>query len=265
MKVSVVIPTFNRATLLERAIWSVFSQSKKVDEIIVIDDGSTDNTKDVIKKFPTLKYFYFKNQGVSFARNEGIKLSTNRWIAFLDSDDTWHKEKLALQCAYHEQNSDILISHTAEEWVRDGKIIKQKDKHKKPKGSCFRENLDFCKIAPSTVMIEKSLFDDAGLFDENLMVCEDYDLWLRILKRYPIGFVDQVLTTKYAGGHEQLSLSYFGMDRFRIEALFKHMPDEYVAKEIVKKLSILKKGAIKHQNSELITFCSDVEKRLNNF
>ncbi len=263
MKLSVVIPTYNRAVLLERAINSVEGQTKKADEIIIIDDGSTDHTQEVIKKFSSLKYHYFKNRGVSAARNEGIKLSSNSWIVFLDSDDVWNEDKLAIQCAYHEQNSDILISHTAEEWMRDQKVIKQKSKHKKPMGFCFEQNLDFCKIAPSTVMMSKSIFDDVGFFDESLPVCEDYDLWLRILKKYFIGFIDQTLTTKYAGESEQLSFSYFGMDRFRIEALLKHLPDMDVLKEIEKKLYILQKGAYKHKNIELINFCQMVQKKLD--
>ena len=259
--ITVVIPVYNRPELVKRAILSVMEQSLKADEIIVIDDGSTDDTCEVLKDFDAIKVITQKNGGVSKARNRGIKEAKHAWIAFLDSDDVWHKDKLKIQSAFHKQNPHILFSHTQEAWIRDDKVIKQKKQHQKPKGFCFNENLNFCKIAPSTVMMHKSIFEKVGYFDESLEVCEDYDLWLRVLKTYEVGLVDEVLTTKYAG-HEQLSFKYHSMDKFRIEALLKHKEEVIVKQEIEKKLELLVKGAIKHQNSELIAFCKAISQDL---
>ena len=260
--ISVVIPVYNRPILVKRAIESVLEQSLKADEIIVIDDGSDDDTLLVLETFNNkIKIITQKNSGVSSARNRGIKSAKNRWICFLDSDDVWHQKKLEQQLAFHEANPTILFSHTAEEWIRDGKVIKQKKQHKKPRGFCFEQNLNFCKIAPSTVMIDKSLFDKVGYFDESLEVCEDYDMWLRILKDFEVGLLDEVLTTKFAG-HEQLSFKYHSMNRYRIEALKKHVNHPKVRVEIQKKSKILLKGAIKHENKEIVRFCEDVLRNL---
>ena len=256
--ISVVIPVYNRPQLVKRAIESVLEQSLKVDEIIVVDDGSTDDTAIVLQSFDEkIKIITQKNNGVSSARNAGIKASKNRWVCFLDSDDIWHKEKLEQQLAFHKANPHILFSHTEEEWIRDGKRVKQKKQHKKPSGFCFEENLNLCKIAPSTVMIEKTLFDKVGYFDEALEVCEDYDMWLRLLNTFEVGLIGEVLTTKFAGD-DQLSFKYHSMDKYRIVALLKHKNREVVKQEIEKKLEILLKGALKHGNRELIDVCKEV-------
>ena len=259
MKISVIIPTYNRKNLIKRAIESVLSQTLKPHEIIVVDDGSTDNTYDAIKEYP-IKYIQQKNQGVSSARNRGIKSAKGNVIAFLDSDDVWLEKKLELQSKLHIQ--DYPFTHTQEIWIRDNKILKQKKWHQKPDGDCFYENISFCKIAPSTVMINKTLFEQVGYFDESLEVCEDFDMWLRVLKITPIKLLKQDLTIKYAGEHEQLSFKYFAMDIFRIKALLKHLPDKRVQKEIEKKLYILQKGAKKHQNREILEFIEAVKEVL---
>ena len=253
MKISVIIPTFNRAAFLKDAIDSILLQTFLPDEIIIVDDGSTDNTKDLVKEYD-VKYFYQENQGVSSARNLGIKETKNDWIVFLDSDDIFTSDKLKTQIDFHLQNPHILISHTDELWIRDGKRVKQKSRHEKPSGVCFLENISFCKIGPSTVMVHKSIFEKVGVFDEALPLCEDYDLWLRILKDYEIGLIDEKLTHKRAGHGDQLSFSTYGLDRFRIAALEKHIHSEYkneVLNELIKKCEILVKGALKNGNSEI--------------
>jgi len=257
-KVSVVIPTYNRSLLVQRAIKSVLSQTLPPYEIIVIDDGSTDDTREILKEYP-VKVFSQKNSGVSSARNLGVKNSSGDVIAFLDSDDEWERDKLKTQLSYHERG--CRFSHTEEIWIRDKKELKQKAHHKKPDGECFYENISFCKIAPSTVMIDRELFEKVGFFDESLEVCEDFDMWLRVLKQTPICLVKKALTIKYSED-EQLSFKYFGMDRFRVTALLKHLPDEKVKKEIEKKLSILKRGALKHKNKEILNFSNDIITKL---
>ena len=251
MKISVVIPTFNRAEFILKTINSILEQTIKVDEIIVVDDGSTDNTKQVLKNF-NIKYIYQENKGVSSARNRGIKESKNSWIAFCDSDDIWHKDKLEKQINFHNDNPHILISHTNEIWKFNDKIIKQKKHQLKPRGYCFKDNLESCKIGASTLLVNKSILDDIGLFDESLKACEDYDLWLRILQKYELGLCEEKLITKKAGHKGQLSFDTPMMDSFRIKALQKHIHSSYkneVLNELIKKVTIVINGAKKHNNT----------------
>lgn len=254
MKITAIIPTFNREQFILKAIKSIQNQTVQVDEIIVIDDGSTDRTKDILKNLD-ITYIFQKNKGVSAARNKGIQNAKNDWIAFLDSDDTWHETKIEKQINFHQQNVPILISHTNELWKRNDKIIHQKKHQNKPSGFCFLDNLSACKIGPSTLMIHKNIFNQIGIFDENLRVCEDYDLWLRISKNFEIGYLDEKLITKHAGHDNQLSFTTFAIDQYRIQALEKHLHSQYkedVQKELIKKTELILKGARKHKNNDLI-------------
>ncbi|MDX1810156.1 MAG: glycosyltransferase [Sulfurospirillaceae bacterium] len=253
MKITTIIPTFNRASHITTAIESVINQSYKVDEIIIVDDGSTDNTQEILERFQDLKVIKTKNRGVSSARNIGIKEATNEWICFLDSDDEWLSEKIKSQILLHNEREDILFSHTSEIWQKDGKIVKYPKRLAKPEGHCFLENLSTCKIAASSVMVHKSVFDDIGCFDEDMRVCEDYDMWLRISHKYELGHVKEAMIIKKAG-HAQLSNSIFAIDRYHISSLQKFLDTPYhdgIKNEIIKKCNILIKGALKHKNTEI--------------
>jgi len=267
LKISVVIPTFNRKGFVQKALESVLNQTVEVDEIIIVDDGSNDNTRENLKNNSSIKYIYQENSGVSSARNKGIFEAKNDWIAFLDSDDIWHEEKIEKQIQLHLQNDSILISHTDELWNRNNKIIKQKHHQLKPSGFCFLDNIPSCKIGPSTTLLHKSILEDVGYFDEELIVCEDYDLWLRILHKYELGYLDEKLITKYAGHENQLSFSTFAIDKYRIQALEKHLKGEYsieIKKEILKKCAVLLKGAHKHNNLDIISVYEKKVFELNN-
>jgi len=249
MDISVVIPTYNRYEFLKRALESVYAQTYTPKEVIVIDDGSTDNTFLIQQDFPHIKYIYQDNSGVSCARNLGIKNSTCEWIAFLDSDDEWDVDKLKFQFEFHKNNPTILMSYTDEKWIRDGVEVKIPKKFKKYGGDIFNECLSHCIIAPSATLIHKNLLDVVGFFDEELEVCEDYDLWLRIALKNEIGLIDKKLITKYAGHEDQLSFKYWGMDRFRVKSLEKLIESEkkeHVLETLVKKYKLLLKGAIKY-------------------
>jgi glycosyltransferase involved in cell wall biosynthesis len=271
MKISVVIPTYNRYDFLKRAIDSVLAQTYLCDEIIVVDDGSTDNTSQIKKDTPNVTYIYQKNAGVSAARNSGINIAKNEWIAFLDSDDVWHVDKIQEQVQFHKEHQDIFISYTDESWVRDNKEVKIPKKFKKIGKDAFLENISYCNIAPSSTLVHKKLFDTYGLFDEKLEVCEDYDLWLRISLKEKIGLVNKKLIIKYAGHEDQLSFKYWGMDKFRVESLEKLINRSSIKKstyyknikiELLKKYELLLKGAIKHSREEDIV---KYEKKIGNF
>jgi glycosyltransferase involved in cell wall biosynthesis len=217
---SVIIPTYNRAELLLRALDSVFAQTRAPDEVIVVDDGSTDDTVSRISQLP-VTLICQENRGVSAARNAGIARASGEWIALLDSDDEWLPEKLEQQLAHIANHPDTRVCHTNEQWLRKGKPLKQLAKHQKYGGWIFARCLDICLMSPSSILIHREVFEAVGDFDETLPACEDYDLWLRITARYPVAFLDTPLIIKHGGHADQLSMAHWGMDRFRIYALEK--------------------------------------------
>jgi len=257
--VSVVIPTYNRVHLLERSLDSVLGQTQAADEIIVVDDGSTDNTVSTLKSmYPEVMLIQQDNLGVSAARNTGISAARHEWIALLDSDDVWHENKLERQITALNNAPEYLICHSNEIWIRNGVRVNQMNKHKKAGGHIFQHCLPLCAISPSAVMIHRSLFDEIGLFDETLAACEDYELWLRICSRYPVLYIDEALITKHGGHDDQLSRQHWGMDRFRIQALSKIVSEtelndsdrDAAIKMMMKKINIYLAGAEKHGNTE---------------
>lgn len=264
MKITAIIPTFNRASYLLEAIESIENQTHKVDEILVIDDGSTDNTKELISSLH-VKYIYQENRGVSSARNLGIALASNDWVAFLDSDDTWNPNKIEIQTKFHKENPNLLASFSDEIWIREDKEITLK-KHQQKEKPTFLNSLRSCKIGTSTFFAQKNFLQQIGGFDEELKVCEDYDLWLRILLENEIGYIAEKLTTKFAKASNQLSFTTAFIDSYRIKALLKHLNTVYADKicdEIAYKLAILKKGAIKHNNEQILHFCKQLTTKIN--
>ncbi len=255
--ISVIIPAFNRAHTLPKALDSVLSQTLKPREIIVVDDGSTDETNAVLANYPGLCIISQDNRGVSAARNVGIEKAGGDWIAFLDSDDEWLSDKLEKQwdaiC-----NDDKLICHTDEIWIRNGQRVNPMKKHKKFGGIIYERCLPLCVISPSSVMIHRSVFEDVGVFDESLEVCEDYDLWLRICAKYSVLFIDEPLIVKYGGHEDQLSRKYWGMDRFRVKALEKMMSfgalndedEKATVNMILQKCGIIINGMKKRGNND---------------
>ena len=259
MEISLIIPTYNRCSLLKRALNSVLEQTRLPDEIIVVDDGSTDNTVDMLNnEFPQVTTITHVNKGVSAARNSGIQQAKGDWIAFLDSDDTWLAEKLAAQIRALQQAPDFKVCHTEEIWIRNGVRVNAMHKHKKIGGWIFKQCLPLCAMSPSSIMIHRSVFADVGLFDESLPACEDYDLWLRICAKYPVLFIEQPLINKYGGHEDQLSHKYWGMDRFRIQALEKIITQPGLSTEnkqnamqmLLKKAIIFRNGALKRGKIE---------------
>ncbi|OQY55494.1 MAG: glycosyl transferase [Desulfobacteraceae bacterium 4572_88] len=219
--VSVIIPTYNREEMLREAIDSVLAQEFRAFELIVVDDGSTDSTSEILRAYQgQIIVIRQENKGVSAARNQGIAAASGKLIALLDSDDLWLPKKLSCQVEFFISHPDTLICQTEEIWIRNGIRVNPRKKHKKRSGMIFEPSLSLCLVSPSAVMIRRELFETVGCFDESLPACEDYDLWLRISCRFPVFLTDTPLIIK-RGGHEDQLSGAWGLDRFRIQALRK--------------------------------------------
>jgi len=217
--VSVILPTYNRAWIVNNAIDSVLGQDFSDFELIVVDDGSTDDTPALLQSYGArLRAIRQENRGVSAARNAGIRAARGSLIALLDSDDEWLPGKLIAQVAYFEDDSEALICQTEEIWIRNGVRVNPGKRHRKEGGMIFERSLGLCLVSPSAVMMRRSLLDEVGLFDESLPACEDYDLWLRIAWKHPIGLIDRPLIIKRGGHLDQLS-RMAELDKYRLRAI----------------------------------------------
>ena len=273
MNISVVIPSYNRKDFLKRSIDSAINQTKKPLEIIVVDDGSTDGTETMIKSdYDFVKFIKQKNKGVSAARNIGIKVSIGEWICFLDSDDEWKKDKLEKQINAMKSNPGYKFFHSNEIWIKNGLRINQKKKHKKYGGDIFDKCLDMCRISPSSVMIDKTVFDEVGNFNEDLVVCEDYELWLRICDKYRVFFIDEPLIIKYGGHQGQLSYSIESIENHRIKALeylilenLNRKNKKHAIQMLLSKLNIYLKGLVKRRKNDEIAVYEEKIKVWNKF
>lgn len=265
--VAVIIPTFNRALLLKRAISSVGINRLAKVEIIVVDDGSNDQTRAMVRqKFPDINYIYQSNTGVSAARNKGIAASNSEWLAFLDSDDEWLAGKLDVQIKALQKQPKYQICHSEERWISNGKKINPKLCHQKTGGWIFRHCLPLCVISPSSVLINRRVFADVGNFDEDLPACEDYDMWLRITAKYPVLYISDAQIIKYGGHPNQLSKKYWGMDRFRVVALQKIInsgslspaDQQQAVAMLLQKCAILLQGASKRGKQDAVNYYQQI-------
>lgn len=254
--VSVILPTYNRASFLEESVQSVLFQNYKNFELIIVDDGSTDTTAKHAKEWALdqrVQYFYQENRGVSSARNFGLNKAKGNWVAFLDSDDIWLPDKLRTQMDFFKSNPHVKVCQCEEIWIRRGVRVNPGLKHRKHSGWIFEKCLSLCLISPSAVVLHRDVFDRIGHFDELMPACEDYDLWLRLTLDYEVMTLPQALIEKRGGHEDQLSQKYWGMDRFRIWALSKLLKHprltldqrKLVEEDIRKRYDILQKGAHK--------------------
>lgn len=270
--IAVIIPCLNRTNLLKRSLTSVINQSRKANQVYIIDDGSSQNIISSIPVHYSLNFIRTqKNKGVSAARNIALKkaLKKNDWISFLDSDDEWLPTKLEKQEKFILENPNIKIFQTDEIWIRNDKRVNPQKQHLKQSGNIFEASLERCMITPSSVIIHKSLFEKYGLFDVELKACEDYDLWLRMSANNSIGLLNEKLLIRYQGHGDQLSLNTPILDRFRVHSLNKLLYKDYISKAqqqlilqtLLKKIGVIIAGAQKRNNYKIV---SEFENILNN-
>lgn len=191
--VSVIIPFYSNSKWLGEALDSVYEQSVKPLEVIVINDGSKENIDNLQKKYSTTIFIEQKNSGAASARNRGILVAKGKYCAFLDSDDIWEKNKLEIQLT-EVINSGSRWSATAYRSFGDGKEKLVCPYSKKSK--CYNVIVSSCRIQTSTVMIESSVLvnDDMARFAENMKNGQDIYLWLYLANKYPLKAIDKPLT-----------------------------------------------------------------------
>lgn len=261
MIVDVIIPTFNRAQVMTRAIDSVLAQTYHDFLLHIVDDGSTDDTQAVLNKYknhPKVIIHFQENAGVSAARNLAANQGHGAWISFLDSDDEWMPNKLEVQMKYLKDHPECHFLHSEELWIRNGVRVNPKIKHLKSNDQIFERSLEFCIISPSTVILKRELFVKHKGFDKDFIVCEDFDLWLKVLLTDTIGFISTPLIEKHGGHSDQLSTKFVAMDYWRIKSLVNlykspeanESQKELIKKVILKKSELLLKSYIKYENKK---------------
>ncbi|MFP4163697.1 MAG: glycosyltransferase family 2 protein [Chitinispirillaceae bacterium] len=253
-RVSVIIPTYNRRQILPRAVESVFEQTYKDYELIIADDGSSDDTPELTDTYPEARWIRLdENSGVAKARNSAVDASSGDWIAFLDSDDWWHPQKLQYQMDYCVQNPRFKIIQTNEIWIRNGKRVNPPLSHIKKEGDIFPQSVERCMITPSSVILKRSLWDKSGGFEESFPACEDYDLWLRITCSHEVGLEPRQLLIRYGGHCDQLSSTIPCLDKYRILSLQNLLNSKLLNTEqttmvrnnLKKRASIMATGSLK--------------------
>ena len=197
--VSVVIPTYNRKGVVERAISSVLGQTYQNFEILVVDDGSSDGTETALAHFredPRFHYEYQKNKGQSAARNKAINAASGELIAFLDSDNFWKNDKLERQLTYWNDHKDFDILYSEGMTVDlSGNVIEENAPvTNRPTGNILKTLMQWNCVTNNTVLVPKRCFQEMGGFNESLRIAEDYDLWLRFATRYTFIFHPEKVT-----------------------------------------------------------------------
>ncbi len=192
--VSVIIHTYNNEKFIAETIESVLNQTYKDYEIIIVDDGSVDGTRDALSPYKQkIRYHYKENGGIASAKNTGISLSEAEFVAFLDHDDLWVSDKLQLQMECFKENPQVGLVYAQYTSFRDGKELRTKPE-KGYSGWIFKELLAKSFIQTSTVMVKKECLNIVGSYDESFSLGDEYDMFLRISKKFQCGFVDKGLT-----------------------------------------------------------------------
>jgi len=229
--VSVIIPTYNRAAYLQKALQSVKEQTYHTLEIIVIDDGSTDDTRKMLENYQgPLHYFYQENRGISAARNAGIKKAHGEYIAFLDSDDYWLPEKTAQQLALFSRHPEYGLVASQCASIRIDGSYREKNRPGKS-GWVLKDLFKANFIRTSAAMVKKECLKNIGLFDEALKECEEYDFWLRIAARYPVGFINKPLAV-YVDNQQGVSTDSLTGRLYRLQVLEKKYLQEKIPAQL---------------------------------
>jgi glycosyltransferase involved in cell wall biosynthesis len=208
-KVSVIIPTYNCARYVAQAVESALGQTYSDLEVIVLDDGSTDNTPAVMRQYEgKVRYIRQENRGLPAARNRAIKASSGEYIALLDADDWWEPNKLSEQVPVLDGDPDLCLIYSDLEVIHDnGDVIKSflSSRPLATEGYVFDQLFHSGFILPSTVLLRRTHFEEAGMFDESMRSHEDMDLWVRMCQRWKVGLIRKSLTHRRQGAANMTS------------------------------------------------------------
>ncbi len=275
--ITVILPTYNRAHTLVRALDSVLLQKNIDFELIIVDDGSTDDTAALVEKYlgnipVTVKenrsFAYYKQsqEGVSAARNYAVSMSNGKYVAFLDSDDEWLPGILKAQWDYLQNTTDRIVQ-TQDIWIRNGVRVNPPQHYIKQAGDLFALSLKACMITPSSMMMEKSLYTEMDGFSPAYPACEDYALWLKITAKYPVGLIPKNYMRRYGGHADQLSVAYPAQDKLRINAILELLTLDSLKPEqkiltltaLAEKLNIYQLGCAKREKAEEVAWCESIK------
>ncbi|MDB5105280.1 MAG: glycosyl transferase [Fibrobacteres bacterium] len=269
--VTVIIPTHDRAGLLPRAVESALAQKGADFHVLIADDGSTDGTDAVLSRYasdPRVSVLSLPHGGVCRARNAAVAASRSPLLAFLDSDDEWLPGKLAAQVRLMEEER-LQICQTEEIWIRNGVRVNQPAHYVKRGGDLFALSLNHCMITPSSVLMTRALFEEAGGFNPEFPACEDFEMWLRITRRFTVGLIPKAMMIRYGGHADQLSTRFPAQDRFRIRAIALLLDGNTLDEgrralamdALREKLRIYHAGCEKRGKAEETAWCQEIRSR----
>lgn len=259
-KVGVVIPTAQRPIFMIEALESILDGTILPHRIVmIIDSTGHDGESELsvmdqwLEKYsgsPVVTVLKGGGHGPAHARNMGVEELKTEYIAFLDSDDLWAPTKLERQLQYLDKRPHLSGCQTLERWEKNGKQLNQPERLIPSAGTMTVESMEACMVSPSSVILKRDVFLSIGGFDPAFPVCEDYELWLRLLHKYSMGLVPEKLVTKRSGGWSQLSQRH-SQDIYRARALLKNAhlwTDELrdrAGEIFYRKLNMVKQGAEK--------------------
>ena len=223
--VSVIIHTYNNEKFIAETVESVLKQTYNDYEIIVVDDGSEDGTRDALLPYmQKIRYHYKENGGIASAKNAGISLSNAEFIAFLDHDDLWVPDKLKIQMEHFNSNPQVGLVYAKYTSFRNDKELRTKPE-KGYSGWIFKELLSKSFIQTSTVVVRMECLNAVGPYDESFTLGDEYDMFLRVAKRFQCGFIDKALT-RYRVHDKNASKNDFLFDKENLR-VFKKVYNSY--------------------------------------
>jgi len=251
--VSVNIPVYNDEKYIGETLLSALNQTYRDLEIVVVDDGSTDRTAEIIKSFSDsrIKYYYQTNQGIGATRNKAIEHSSGKYIAFLDHDDLWMPNKLEKQLALFKANPKLgMVFCDTIFFNSEGDLYSIYAKRKPPRGMAFRELLRNYCLSCETVVVKRSVLDEVGYFPSDMMMVEEYDLFLRIASRYSLDYVNEPLAKyrihehNYSWGKENEAINEEKRVLERLNEFIPNFRQDYAREIFSKEINLQKRQGL---------------------
>jgi len=249
-RVSVIIPAYDSAAYIPDAIGSVLGQTYQDFEIIVVDDGSRDGTRELVEsRYPEAQFIRIEHGGAARARNVGIRNAGGEFVAFLDADDVWLPRKLEKQMTHFDRDPDVAMIFTENNYYDDRGVIDYSHKFDKRvlmRGCVPANILLYSYVTTPTVIVRKKVFDDVGFFDEGLTIAEDDNLWIRISSKYKIHLIEEILVS-VRRNHGSLTSDIVAVIR-GVEKNIELLRDKYKCFDESMQPIINKKYSILHNN-----------------